>query len=534
MAFMKYATATVVQPHVSANVWSNIRTAGDVARSGGNLDKNLIVRASDLFEQDFKPSEYLLTHATIIASVDTFAPVGSKVGSQLVDGFQVNRKYPDFRITATTDKFINNNSDAWSRDVLMKSYQTFVGGHNFVEHIQVEELSRGRIIDAVSRDIGDSIYVDILIATDRKHTDLIQAIENGKMSTLSMGCSVDGTICSKCGHWAADETEMCPHIKYEKGNTFFDNQGRQSRVAELCGHGTIDPHGGVHFVEASWVEQPAFTGAVLRNVLEPTPITTAKVQEVLASVPPQWSETDYLKVAGFMPLVEEVLDTKVIDNVGQIRHDGALVGAIGKTQRAAIYGSADPFLAGWDDEGVEEGAEEGAEEVSDTPPTGEPAKSPLEDAEEDLEKHLMNRVVQRMKDKMKDKVVDDAIGGESSMAPNDTLIKEGSAGRMYKAALNTIVWKTASDADLVNSLAEYHQNIGIDIPVDIYRASLVVGYHKKYSSVDSFWDACCRVLGRVPNHYEAKTILRISKLLTQRKSLGCNSSHSGSRYKEDQ
>jgi len=520
MAFMKYATATVVQPHVTAGAWSSIRTAGDVAHVGEKLDKNLVVRAAELFEQDFKPSDFLLTHATIIASVDTFAPVGIKTGSQLVDGFQVNRKYPDFRITAASEKFINNNNDAWDRNVLMKSYQTFVGGHNFVEHIQVEELSRGRIIDAVSRDIGDSIYVDILIATDRKHADLIKAIETHKMSTLSMGCTVDGTICSKCGHWAADETEMCPHIKYEKGNTFYDEHGHKSKVAELCGHSSLEPNGGVYFVEASWVEQPAFTGAVLRSVLEPTPITTAKVQEVLDSVPPQWSDEAQLKAASLaMPLVKEVSDIKIIADVEFAHQSGALVGAIGTTQRKGAYGSADPFMAGWDDE------PDADAEMSDTPPSGEPeapAKSPLEDAEADLEKHLTERVIKRVKDKLKDQTVDDALGGQSSMAPNDSLVKEGAVGRVYKAAVATIVKKTSSDADLVNSLAEYNKEIGINIPMDVYRASLLIGPHKKYSSVDTFFGACCRVLGRVPNHYEAKTILRIAKLLTQRKSLGSN------------
>jgi len=530
MAFMKYATATVVQPHVTAGAWSSIRTAGDVAHVGENLDKNLVVRAAELFEQDFKPSDFLLTHATIIASVDTFAPVGIKTGSQLVDGFQVNRKYPDFRIKSASEKFINNNNDAWSRDVLMKSYQTFVGGHNFVEHIQVEELSRGRIIDAVSRDIGDSIYVDILIATDRKHADLIKAIETHKMSTLSMGCTVDGTICSKCGHWAADETEMCPHIKYEKGNTFFDENGRKSKVAELCGHSSLEPNGGVYFVEASWVEQPAFTGAVLRNVLEPTPITTAKVQEVLASVPPQWSDSDQLKAASVQLRASDTgehVDRVIPTNLNE---GGALVGAVGHTQRKGAYGSADPFMAGWDDE------PDADAEMSDTPPSGEPeapAKSPLEDAEADLEKHLTERVIKRVKDKLKDQTVDEAIGGQSSMAPNDSLVKEGAIGRVYKAAVTTIVKKTSSDADLVNSLAEYHQEIGINIPMDIYRASLLIGPHKKYSSVNSFWSASCRVLGRVPNHYEAKTILRIAKLLTRRKSLGSSISQTGSCHKEN-
>jgi intein/homing endonuclease len=86
-----------------------------------------------------------------------------------------------------------HNCDCWSRPVLLASYPTFVGAHNFIEHVQIEDLSKGRIIDAVARDVGDSVYVDILIATDRQHEDLITAIESGKMATLSMGCFVPGT-----------------------------------------------------------------------------------------------------------------------------------------------------------------------------------------------------------------------------------------------------------------------------------------------------------------------------------------------------
>lgn len=142
--------------------------------------------------------------------------------------------------------------DSWDRDVLLKSYRTFIGSHNFVEHVQVEDLSKGRIIDAVARDIGDSVYIDILVATDRKHTDLVKAIESGQMNSMSMGCTVDFTQCTKCGNVAVDETEMCKHIRYEKGNTFFDEKGQQHRVAELCGHKTVDG-GGVTFIEASWV-----------------------------------------------------------------------------------------------------------------------------------------------------------------------------------------------------------------------------------------------------------------------------------------
>jgi len=237
MALLKYANASVVHPgfgltpEQGLNRWGRIRVAS--RRQGNSLSGNLVDQASNILEQPFDPGKFLLTHATIVASVDVFEPSGVRLGSVLEDGFRVNRKFGDYRIKPTCDRFINNNLDAWSRPVLIASYPTFIGAHNFIEHIQIAEQSKGRDIDAVARDIGDSVYVDILIATAREHTDLINDIESGRMGTLSMGCTVDGTVCTKCGHWAADETEMCPHIKYGKGNVFFDRNGRKQRVAEM-------------------------------------------------------------------------------------------------------------------------------------------------------------------------------------------------------------------------------------------------------------------------------------------------------------
>jgi len=105
--------------------------------------------------------------------------------------------------------------------------------HN-CEHVQVEELSKGRIIDAAARDIGRSVYVDILVATDRKHTQLVTDIESGKMGTLSMGCTTQTTQCTKCGNVAVDDTDTCDCIRYHKLDTFYDSQGQRRVIAELC------------------------------------------------------------------------------------------------------------------------------------------------------------------------------------------------------------------------------------------------------------------------------------------------------------
>ena len=247
MAFLRYARANVIRPSVHSLEWDKVR----VASGNKTLKTSLKKKAEDILGEAFTPDRFLLTHATIVCSVDAVEVPGVKLGSVQENNTQINRKYSNYRVTSETDKYINNNLDCWSREVIAKSYKTFIGAHNFVEHVQIEELSKGRVIDAVLRDVGESLYVDILVATDKKHTDLVEQILSGNMNAMSMGCSVDFTICTKCGHVAKDEAEMCNHIKYEKGNTFFDEQGHKHRVAELCGHHDEGDTAGVTFIEAS-------------------------------------------------------------------------------------------------------------------------------------------------------------------------------------------------------------------------------------------------------------------------------------------
>ena len=450
MAFLKYAKAQVVSPQLSPKGWNKIRTASKDA------SVNVSAKAKEILE-GFNPSEYLLTHATIVCSVDVEDVPGVKVGSVDEDGHKVTRSYVDYRIAPRCDKFINNNLDAWSRDVLMKSYRTFIGAHNFVEHVQIENLSKGRIIDAVARDIGDSVYIDILVATDRKHTDLVKAIESGRMATMSMGCSVDFTVCTKCGNVAVDETEMCSHIKYQKGNTFFDEQGRQHRIAELCGHHTLDPTGGVTFIEASWVATPAFAGAVMRNILTPTEMSDAAVkqaQEVLNSPPKQWVEDEGIaKAANFQ-------------------------------------------TAGWDDE--EEGG--GDEEES----------SPIQELEDKIVSKILEKARKRIEDDLGSGIPDT---NESSAEPNDTLQREASMNK-YLVGLNAIVSTSTKPVDLVNRVASYNQDHNINVPVEIYRAALKVGSTQKYSNLPGFLSACANALGRKPSLTEAKALIRLGKLIS--------------------
>ncbi len=261
MAFYKYANARLIKSAIDPAEWDGVRA------KALSPAPDFRQKTARVLLQEYQPDAFLLSHCTIIASVDT-EPVNQPLGRQMVDGFQIDRKYADYYVSPATSKYVNNNNDCWERKLLLACFKTFIGAENYVEHIQIPELSKGKIIDAAARNIGDSIYVDILIATNRKHGPLIEAITSGKIGTLSMGCSVEFTTCTKCGNVAEDETHLCPHIRYFKGSEFVDDLGNKRKIAELCGHVESEP-GSVKFIEASWVANPAFTGAVLRSILNP-------------------------------------------------------------------------------------------------------------------------------------------------------------------------------------------------------------------------------------------------------------------------
>lgn len=456
MAFLRTANAIVVHPHTTPTGWSKVRQA---KMAPGLPTQNLVAQATEILGQPFDPSKYLLTHCTIVASVDVLDVPGVKIGAVKEDGKKVNRKYGNFRVTAETDSYINNNLDCFSREVLLKSYRTFVGGQNFLEHVQVEDLSKGRIIDAVARDIGDSIYVDILVATDRKHTELVSDIESGKMGTLSMGCSVEETCCTKCGNVAVDETELCECIKYAKGNIFLDERGKRHRIAELCGHETLDPTGGVTFIEASWVASPAFTGAVMRNIITPDSLSAKaaqRIQDVLASPPPQWVDGNRAKAA----------------------------------KTGFDFGEPDAPAA-----------------------PAAPEGSPFDDLEDRVMQDVLDRVEKRVNDEINKKKAPKSPE-DSSAAQNDTLqAAQKTARSAYAASVNVMVRTASNEADLLNKVALLDAHFGVQTSVAVYRTVLSAGSVAKHGSVEGFLKVCRDTLGHPLSLNESRALVRLGQIL---------------------
>lgn len=178
MAMLKFGHASVSTPVVCPGKWTDRMTP-----------KGRVVTAKDVIAK-YDPSKWLLSHVTIMASVDV----------DLADPSNPKSNYlikPEYSI------FVNNNGDSWERGLLKQASQTFIGADNFVEHVQIPELSKGKIIDLALRDVTfakdkngndlNTLYVDILIATNKKHTDLIEKIQSGEYNAVSMGCGLAGT-----------------------------------------------------------------------------------------------------------------------------------------------------------------------------------------------------------------------------------------------------------------------------------------------------------------------------------------------------
>lgn len=509
MAFAKFANAAVAQPAISMAVWDEVRGK---AMALGSAFANRGAHTQMLLQR-FDPQQYMLSHCTIIASVDTETGPGL-LGRQKEGGFEVERRHADFYITPQTSKYVNNNQDSWERKLLLGTFRTFVGGQNYVEHLQIPEMSKGRIIDAAARDIGDSIYVDILVATELKHRPLISAIRSKQLQTLSMGCTVAYTICSKCGNLAEDETQLCPHIRYMKGNSFIDGFGKVRKIAELCGHHT-DPLS-VKFIEASWVANPAFTGAVLRDILTPEELASVgdRLQMAFSMPAPVADPTQRAKAArnqrlaqianpvrALPPLFTDLDGNYIVREIHTPNHFHTVLGQQG------------------------EEPSQGADDAAPAPQKEEPKGDPLDKAVSDLADVLKQKALEKVRGEMTQKEL--TPRADLSENENNNLIHQASRSPHWRSIARVVLGKvhdirlagrivtglmlfksggwnairgansySAREVLGISRFLDEFQGSRIAGETRVYRTVLAVGGVSPYGDVESYLAACRRFFGR--------------------------------------
>src|SRR5512135_324335 len=419
MAVKRYANAIVARKNIAFDEWmEELRNQHE-----GAVPKDFVHRTAKTILRKCDPKKYLLSHATIVASVDTYAPKGAKTGRLMNRGCQIDVRWPEFRIRPECHSIINNNGDAWERSLLLSTYRTFIGAHNYLEHIQLPELSKGFIVDAIARDLGKSCYIDILVATDRKHNQLVSDILSGAITGLSMGCISLFTTCTKCGNVAADDAQLCPCVLYDgKLSKFNDEVGAEQILAEIIGHVSV-PNSN-QFIEASWVRNPAFRGAVRRNILNPDAsqlASTMQASKYVYELRSQIPEMDGIKKAASVQRRAQAQQ----DQGGQSFDD-----VFGGDQGGQEQGGADEAQQGG---GADQSEDQGSQDQGDQDQGGKepskPAEAKPDKIDEMLDKiteQLLTSITDKLSDKLAPKPED--VGSVKPMpmdleSHNDNLVK---------------------------------------------------------------------------------------------------------------
>jgi len=205
----------------------------------------------------FDTSKWLFTQATIIYSVKL-------------------EENPPYYLSPLSEQFVNSQNIAISNEKLKQYYQTFIGSHNFVNHRQNPQESRGFIVDAYLREIHPYperpdfyvYYCDILVATNcEADPQLCQLIRDGVIRFMSKGVLFSASQCSKCGRYAFSETEKCVHLELLLGEYFIDERGIKRKIVRLVTD--YPPNtGSIKFNEASFItSDPAYSGAVVSHII---------------------------------------------------------------------------------------------------------------------------------------------------------------------------------------------------------------------------------------------------------------------------
>ena len=167
----------------------------------------------------------------------------------------------------------NGNFDYFSRKQLEASYESFVGRNIFLDHNSESSLySIGKLIDAVPVDDTETgeFYIEIVGKIDRTlHPEICRKIETGELNSTSMGCSVDESKCSICGHILhSDADEKCEHMSHGLGKSYeaeIDIPEANIKQGEAIPCFSINS--GIVFNEDSIVGVPADPAAVIKTVL---------------------------------------------------------------------------------------------------------------------------------------------------------------------------------------------------------------------------------------------------------------------------
>jgi hypothetical protein len=152
------STSLRTQLLTDGKIWKDWDSHKGKRKASGDLNGRIAKNEVEVDFSKFTPEDYLFSWVTAVAGVEAEDDGHTIVTPHL--------------------KWINDNANAWLNEVILESYHSFILAENYLEHIQVPELSKGKVLDAVTwvvhQQVGGykepipTIFVDCLLATNKK------------------------------------------------------------------------------------------------------------------------------------------------------------------------------------------------------------------------------------------------------------------------------------------------------------------------------------------------------------------------------
>lgn len=190
-------------------------------------------------------------------------------------------------VSAYETSGFNENGDAFLWDELLRSYKTFVGRNMFLDHDTNPLNTVGKVIDAypVEEENGEK-YIECLCKIDKvAYPNLARNIETGILNSVSMGASVDKSICSVCGHYIESEiSPKCEHMLNLKKDFVALWDFPKASIAKGRPIKAFFINEGVRFTELSIVTNPADCNALVKKIVASRNIGNEVVYEKKANL----------------------------------------------------------------------------------------------------------------------------------------------------------------------------------------------------------------------------------------------------------
>jgi len=197
----------------------------------------------------YDPRKYLYSHCTAL--------VGARVDD---NGYYILPGY---------ENTVNAWGDVVTDSTLKEFVETFLESYVFFEHIHIDEMIKGNILDYFLYEMEifgrPYTFVDVLMATDLKDAVLCNSIINGDINEVSQGCWATKLQCSQCGESFKDLKDICDHLKYNSNEWFVDPKGTPRVTCNILQSEPGNKES-FSFFDVSWVYQGAYRVAVLHKL----------------------------------------------------------------------------------------------------------------------------------------------------------------------------------------------------------------------------------------------------------------------------